>query len=63
MQHVRELNRQPGANYATFQKGIEHSDAAIAANVLIGLIKVTTFLLDRQLSKLKEAFVVNGGLR
>lgn len=34
---LRQLNRQPGANYDTFKKGIEHSDPAIAANVMIGL--------------------------
>ena len=46
----------------TFSKGIEHSDPAIAANVIIGLIKVTTYLLDRQLKQLEKAFVKEGGL-
>jgi four helix bundle suffix protein len=62
-QRLRTLNRQPGANYETFRKGIEHSDAAIAANVLIGLTRLTTFLLDRQLHQLEAAFVATGGLR
>ena len=57
------LNRTPGAPYATFQKGIEHSDPAIAANVLIGLIKYTSYLLDRQLRSLERAFLKEGGLR
>jgi len=39
---LRELNRQPGADYDTFRKGIEHDDPAVTANVIIGLIKVTT---------------------
>lgn len=60
---LRELNRQPGANYETFKKGIEHSDPAIAANVMIGLIKLTNYLLDRQLEHLEKAFVEQGGLR
>jgi four helix bundle suffix protein len=59
---LRELNRQPGADYDTFRKGIEHPDPAIAANVIIGLIKVTTYLLDRQLNQLEKAFVEEGGL-
>jgi four helix bundle suffix protein len=59
---LRELNRQPGANYETFKKGIEHPDPAIAANVMIGLIKVTNYLLDRQLEHLEKAFVEQGGL-
>lgn len=62
-QRLRQLNRQPNANYETFKKGIEHSDPAIAANVLIGLIKVTNFLLDQQLRYLENAFVKEGGLR
>lgn len=62
-QRLRQLNRQPNAHYETFKKGIEHSDPAIAANVLIGLIKVTNFLLDQQLRYLENAFVKEGGLR
>ncbi|NEX13776.1 MAG: four helix bundle protein [Prosthecochloris sp.] len=59
---LRELNRRPDADYETFRKGIEHSDPAIAANVITGLIKVTAYLLDRQLKKLEKAFVEEGGL-
>ncbi len=57
------LLRSPGAAYATFRKGIEHADPAIAANVAIGLIKVTCYLLDRQIRQLEKAFVEEGGLR
>lgn len=46
---LRAVNRQPGANYDSFRKGIEHKDPAICANVIIGLIKVTCYLLDQQL--------------
>ncbi len=60
---LRELIRTPDANYETFRKGIEHSDPAIAANVIIGLIKVTNYLLDRQIQQLEQAFVQEGGLR
>jgi len=60
---LRELIRTPGASYATFRKGIENPDPAIAANVIIGLIRITTTLLDRQLRNLEEAFVKEGGLR
>jgi four helix bundle suffix protein len=60
---LRELNRQPGANYETFKKGIEHPDPAIAANVMIGLIKVTNYLLDQQIRRLEQDFLKEGGLR
>jgi len=60
---LRELNRQPGATYETFRKGIEHPDPAICANVIIGLIKVTNYLLDRQVKRLERDFVEEGGIR
>jgi four helix bundle suffix protein len=60
---LRELNRVSNATYSTFQKGIENSDPAICANVIIGLIRVTSYLLDRQIQQLEKAFVQEGGLR
>lgn len=60
---LRQLNRTPGANYATFKKGIEHPDPLIAANVILGLIRVTCYLLDRQIARLERDFLKNGGLR
>ena len=60
---LRKLNQIPGATYETFRKGIENPDPAIVANVIIGLIRVTTYLLARQLRHLEKAFVEEGGLR
>lgn len=60
---LRELNRQPDANYETFRKGIENVNPEISANVLIGLIKVTIYLLGRQLQTLETCFINEGGLR
>jgi four helix bundle suffix protein len=60
---LRQLNRQPNASYETFKKGIEHPDPLIAANVMIGLIKLTKYLLDRQLRRLEQDFLKEGGLR
>ena len=60
---LRELNRQPNPSYETFQKGIEHPDPAIAANVMIGLIKLANYLLDQQLRRLEQDFLKEGGLR
>jgi four helix bundle suffix protein len=59
----RELNRIPDADFETFRKGIAHNDPAISANVIIGLIRVTSYLLDRQLKQLEAAFLKEGGLR
>ena len=62
-QRLRRLNRTPGANYETFRKGIEHPDPAICANVIVGLVKVTNYLLDQQLRRLEQDFLNEGGLR
>jgi len=60
---LRELNKLPDSTYETCRKGIEHTDVEICANVIIGLIKVTNFLLDQQLKQLEKDFLEHGGLR
>lgn len=60
---LRDLNRMRGADYETFRKGIESEDPAISANVIIGLIRVTSYLLDQQIRRLEAAFLKEGGLR
>lgn len=60
---LKELNREKNANYETFKLGIENSDPEICANVIIGLIKVTTYLLHKQLEALERDFVNHGGIR
>jgi four helix bundle suffix protein len=62
-EHLRNLTRRPDATYETFRKGIEHEDPMICANVIIGLIKVTCYLLDRQMKRLEKDFIEQGGLR
>ncbi len=62
-QRLRSLNRQPNASYGTFRKGLEHADPAICTNVIVGLIKVANYLLDRQLVRLERDFLREGGLR
>jgi four helix bundle suffix protein len=60
---LRQLNRAPGADYETFKKAIEHPNPAICANAIAGLIKVTCYLLDRQIERLEQDFLREGGLR
>jgi four helix bundle suffix protein len=60
---LSQLVRTPGAGYETFRAAVEHADPAIAANAIIGLIKVASYLLDRQIRHLEQAFVEHGGLR
>lgn len=60
---LRELNRDRDANYDTFKKGIEHENPEISANVLIGLTKVAKYLLTKQIAKLEQEFLNEGGIR
>jgi four helix bundle suffix protein len=60
---LRELCRVPNPTYETFRKGIKNRDPAICANVIIGLIRVVSLLLDRQIQSLEKAFEKEGGLR
>jgi four helix bundle suffix protein len=60
---LRELNKIPNATYETFRKGIEHENPEICANVIIGLIKVVSHLLNNQIQSLEVAFIQQGGLR
>jgi four helix bundle suffix protein len=59
----RELNKTPEANYETFRKALEHENLEVRANAFVCLIRITTFLLKRQIDALEAAFVANGGLR
>jgi len=60
---LRKLNRISSGTYETFRKGIENPDPEICTNVIIGLIKVACYLLDRQIEQLEAAFLEEGGLR
>ncbi len=60
---MRELNRIPGATYETFRNIVEHSGPTVSANAIIGLIRVTNCLLDRQLRSLEQVLITEGGLR
>jgi four helix bundle suffix protein len=60
---LRELCRVPDGSYALFKRGVESPDPAISANVILGLIRVASFLLDRQIRQLEQAFLKEGGIR
>jgi four helix bundle suffix protein len=60
---LRELNRVPNGNYETFRRAIENENPEICANALIGLIKVASYLLSKQIKSLEIAFINEGDLR
>ncbi|SDM11422.1 four helix bundle suffix domain-containing protein [Daejeonella rubra] len=60
---LRELNKIPNPNYETFKKGIENESPEICANVMIGLIRLVSYLLYNQIKSLEQSFLKEGGLR
>ena len=63
VKRLREINRTPDANYETFRMAVENPDIGIRANAIIGLIKVTNYLLDQQRRHLEKEFLEKGGLK
>lgn len=59
----RELNKTPGATYNTYKNAIENLQPEICANAMICLIRIMSYLLNRQLKSLEQAFIHEGGLR
>lgn len=60
---LRELNKIPNPNYETFKKGIENENPEVCANVMIGLIRLVSYLLYNQIKSLEQSFLKEGGLR
>lgn len=56
-------HKTPNATYDTYRKGIENHDPEVAANVLLSLVNVTSYLLAQQLKTLEREFLNEGGLR
>jgi four helix bundle suffix protein len=61
--YLSKLITKPNATYETCRKGIESPDPEVAANVLIALINLTSYLLSKQIQRLEAEFLQNGGLR
>ncbi|MGL5786991.1 MAG: four helix bundle suffix domain-containing protein [Bacteroidales bacterium] len=60
---MRELHSIGDSSYETFRRGVEHSDISISINCIIDIIRVTTFLLYKQIKRLENDFLIHGGVR
>jgi four helix bundle suffix protein len=60
---VRRLGAKPHSSYESYRPYLETRAADIVANILICLIHQTNFLLDRQIRRLEQDFLREGGLR
>jgi four helix bundle suffix protein len=60
---VRKLGSNKAATFEDFRKFVETRSSEIVANIALCLINQTNFLLDRQIKRLEQDFLKEGGLR
>ncbi|MFL5342858.1 MAG: four helix bundle suffix domain-containing protein [Gemmataceae bacterium] len=60
---VRALGAKPHTTYEAYREFCETRPADVVANIAICLIHQANYLLDRQLRRLEQNFVREGGLR
>jgi four helix bundle suffix protein len=61
--YVRKLGAQNPITYEVFREFCETRSAEVVANIAICLIHQTNYLLDRQIRRLEQDFIKEGGLR
>jgi restriction system protein len=59
---IRNLGRLPDKSYESYRKYIEDGSPEAAANTLVCVINQTNFLLDRQLRRLEQDYMKDGGI-
>jgi len=62
-QYVRKLGRKTPQSYEDYRSFVETRTPEVAANIAICLIHQTNYLIDRQLRRLEQDFLKEGGLR
>jgi four helix bundle suffix protein len=60
---VRKLGANKDSSYETYRPYLETRPPEVVANILVCLIHQTSYLLDRLLRQLEQAFLKEGGLR
>jgi four helix bundle suffix protein len=61
--YVRKLGAKPHATFEIYRELCETRSAEVVANMAICLIHQTNYLLDRQIGRLEQDFLKEGGLR
>jgi four helix bundle suffix protein len=60
---ARKLGAKKDMSYGSYETSIETRSSEVVANMFIGLIHQTNYLLDQLLRKLEKQFLEEGGLR
>jgi four helix bundle suffix protein len=61
--YVRRLGRRIPQSYALYEEFVETRSAEVIANIALCLIHQANYLIDRQLCRLEQDFLEQGGLR
>jgi four helix bundle suffix protein len=61
--YVRELGKKQPLTFELFREFCESRSAEVVANIAICLIHQANYLLDRQIKRLEQDFVKEGGMR
>ena len=61
--YVRRLGGKAGCSFEDFREFVETRPGETVANIAIRLIHQTNYLLDRQIARLEQDFLKEGGLR
>jgi len=62
-QYVRKLGHESHTTYGAYRAFCETRPAEVVANIAICLIHQANYLLDRQIKRLEQDFLKDGGLR
>ncbi|NLD94681.1 MAG: four helix bundle protein [Fibrobacter sp.] len=60
---VRNIGSKPHTTFEAYRPFVETRPAGIVANIAICLINQTNYLLDKQIRRLEQDFLNDGGLR
>ena len=61
--YIRKLGKQSKESYETYREFADTRPAETVANIAICLVHQANYLLDRQLQRLEQDFLENGGIR
>jgi four helix bundle suffix protein len=61
--YVRKLGARSDASYETYRTFIETRPQEVVANIVVCLTCQTTYLLDKQIKRLEQDFLREGGMR
>jgi four helix bundle suffix protein len=61
--YARKLGAAPQVTFEAYREFVETRPAEVVANIAICLIHQANFLLDKQIRRLEQDFVKEGGIR